>query len=154
MQNGTWYGDHKKVEDTEVDTEALAHIIAENDNVEEALKKVQAAYSLCWFNTTTSTLNLIRNAARPLWLAETMSGSLIWASEGTFIQLAAMRSNVTLKDKPVMLEEHSLVSLTLKNNSWERKQVKVHPFRQVEYSWPDEVEMWRSLDGQGDRGGR
>lgn len=141
VQNGTWYGDHKKIKDTEVDTEALAHVISENADIEVALGKIQAAYSLCWFNTETNCLYLVRNNARPLWLAETMSGTVVWASEPGFIQLAAMRNQITLKEKPELLDEHILVKFELKNNSWVRTQQKVSPFRNVkEYIWEEEGE--------------
>jgi glucosamine 6-phosphate synthetase-like amidotransferase/phosphosugar isomerase protein len=143
VQNGTWHGDHKKVKDTEVDTEALAHIIADNEDVETALQKVQAAYSLCWFNTATNSLYLVRNSMRPMWMAETMSGTIVWASEPGFIQLAAMRNTITLKEKPVLLDEHVLVKFEIKNNNWVCTKTKVNPFRQFQSYEEDDTSSVR-----------
>jgi len=129
VQNGTWRGDHKKIKDVEVDTEALAHIIAENADIEEALCKVQAAYALTWFNTDTHSLHLIRNYERPLWLAKTESNGLIWCSEPGFLMLAAARHELKLAEKPTLLDPHQLVTLTIKDNNWVREDKKVNPFR-------------------------
>lgn len=129
VQNGTWRGDHSKVKDTEVDTEALAHVIAENDDLETALGKIQAAYSLVWFNTQKGTLNLLRNSERPLWLAKTKSKALVWCSEPGFMMLAAARNNIDLDGKPEQLDTHTHVQLTIKGSSWERSDTKVDPFR-------------------------
>lgn len=141
VQNGTWRGDHKSVKDTEVDTEALAHIIAENADIETALQKVSAAYALCWFNTETHSLHIVRNHERPMWLAESSGGALFWASESGFIQLAAMRNNVTLKDKPVLLPTHSLVTLKIDGDMWKREDKTINPFRQTS-NWMEEVDEW------------
>lgn len=127
VQNGTWRGCHKGIKDTEVDTEALAHIIAEEPDLPKALGKIQAAYALVWFNTETHTLNLIRNSERPLWLAESMTGSLVWASEAVFINAACDRQGVVLKSDPVQIEAYTHVELTIKGNSWERVDTKVTP---------------------------
>jgi len=127
VQNGTWRGCHKGVKNTEVDTEALAHIIAEEPTLADALGKIQAAYALAWFNTETHTLNLIRNNERPLWLAKSKAGTLYWASENTFIQAACQRQDVALDGLPVLLEPYMHVALTIKGNNWDRVDTKVEP---------------------------
>lgn len=143
VQNGTWHGDHKKIKDTEVDTEALAHIIAEEADVEKALSKINAAYALCWFNTSTHKLHIVRNASRPMWMATTDNDSLIWASEPWFISMAAARNGLKLKDKPVELEPHVLVSLEIKENKWEKTTEKVNPFRHFpSTSLVDDDDVW------------
>ena len=127
VQNGTWRGCHKSVKDTEVDTEALAHIIADEPVLEKALGRINAAYALVWFNTETHTLNLLRNFERPLWLAETMMGGLLWASESTFIQAACQRQDLGLKAPPVMLEPMTHVELKINGRKWDRVDTKVTP---------------------------
>lgn len=113
VQNGTYKGSHKHHKDVEVDSEAIAHVIAENDNVEEALNKINAAYALAWYNTATSTLNLVRNAERPLYIAIAKNGSMWFASEAATLLYAAHRHDVKFDEKPYIMDEHTLVSLKI-----------------------------------------
>lgn len=113
VQNGTYKGDHKHLKDTEVDTEAVAHVIAENASVEEALQKINASYALVWYNTETSTLNLIRNTERPLYLAKFYGKGLVFASEAVMIQYAAAREDVKLDDAPEEVPAGTHVAITL-----------------------------------------
>jgi len=113
VQNGTYKGDHKHLKDTEVDTEAVAHVIAENKSVEEALQKINASYALVWYNTETSTLNLIRNTERPLYLAKFYGKGLVFASEAVMIQYAAAREDVKLEGAPEEVPAGTHVAITL-----------------------------------------
>jgi len=101
VQNGTYKGDHSHHKDTEVDTEAVAHVIAETPDVAEALQKINAAYALVWFNTETKTLYMIRNSERPLYLAWA-DQTLLWCSDPGFLFLAAGRNNLKLTSPPTM----------------------------------------------------
>lgn len=100
VQNGTYYGSHKHHKDTEVDTEAVAHVIAEHDDIEEALQKINASYVLVWYDVPNSTLNIIRNEHRPMFIAETSTGGIMFASEMETIMYAAFRNKIKLKGKP------------------------------------------------------
>lgn len=113
VQNGTYKGSHTHHKDTEVDTEAVAHVIAEHESVEEALQKINAAYALVWYNAEKKTLNLIRNSERPLYLAEFHGTGFAFASESTMLLYAFGRAEMPLKKAPEMLPEHTLVTLTL-----------------------------------------
>lgn len=113
VQNGTYKGNHKHHKNTEVDTEAVAHVIAENADVEEALQKVNAAYALVWYNAEEKSLNLIRNSERPLYLVKYFDTGFAFASEATMLLYAFARNEIAIKDKPEMLPEHTLVTLTL-----------------------------------------
>ena len=116
MQNGTYKGDHRVLKNTEVDTEAVAHVIAEHeDEVEEALQKINASYALSWYNAETHTLHLIRNSERPLYIAEFGAQGIAWASEAAFITFAADRANVKLKGAPTMLDPGVHRTFTLDN---------------------------------------
>lgn len=113
VQNGTFVGGHKHIADTEVDTEAIAHLLAREPDVEKALQQVDAAYALVWYNVEEKSLNIIRNTERPLYIAYTDKGSVFFASEPNFIMCAAYRNGVKLKSPPYMLKEYNLVKFTL-----------------------------------------
>ena len=126
VQNGTWFGDHKKIKDTAVDTEALAHIIHDHpDDVEAALQKIEAAYALMWYNVDKKTLYAIRNSQRPLWMAETAQGGTILASEKNLIIFACGRNNIILKKSPEELEVGHLYSWQLDNGKYIPEKTKV-----------------------------
>jgi len=113
VQNGTYKGSHIHHKDTEVDTEAVAHVISEHESVEEALQKINAAYALVWYNAEKKTLNLIRNSERPLYLVDFHGTGFAFASEANMLLYAFSRAEVPLKKAPEMLPEHTLVTLTL-----------------------------------------
>lgn len=113
VQNGTYKGDHKHLKDTNVDSEAVAHVISETPTVEEALKKINASYALVWYNADEGSLHLIRNSERPLWLASFHNTGIMFASEKSFITYAAERSSVQLSAIPEMLPEHTHIVFTL-----------------------------------------
>ena len=75
VHNGTLLN-HKKLADTEVDSEALAmHLhaaLAEEDvsHLETALGEVTGAYAIAAYDQRSQKIHLLRNKERPLWLAE------------------------------------------------------------------------------------
>jgi len=125
VHNGTLFGDHKKHADVEVDSHAIAHVLSENGDVEKALNTINGAYALIWYNFEKGTLNFIRNTQRPLWWMET-NDSYIWASEKAFLDFAAARHNLTVTQKPQLLQDDLLVTYTLSNRSWgvDHKEIK------------------------------
>lgn len=127
VQNGTWRGSHKHHHDTEVDSEALAKIIAHEPSLEEAFGKIQASFALCWFNTEEHTLNLIRNHERPLYIAQAETGGLIWCSEAGFITQACNRQDLKLKEYPTLLEPFTLVKLHIEKANWKKEELKITP---------------------------
>lgn len=153
VQNGTYFGDHKHHKDVEVDTEAVAHVIADNKDVEEALKKINAAYALVWYNTENKTLHLIRNQHRPLYLAKTEDDTYLFASEQETIWWAAGRNKVKLKGVPKLLEEHELHTFTINKRQYVHETKKLEcSFRGSYQGWSDEteysyLEYWRSRGG-------
>lgn len=137
VQNGTYWGDHKKLADVEVDSEAIAHVLVETPDVAEALRKVNAAYALAWYDTRSETMNLIRNSHRPMFVAETNQGTIIWASEGNTILYAAARHNLELKEKPKQLPEHELFQMKMeKGGSFDKSQSKLDCSFRSPYSGP------------------
>lgn len=113
VQNGTYKGDHKHLKDTEVDTHAIAHVLAEEEDVEKAMQKIDAAYALVWYNVKEKSLNILRNDERPLFIAYTDTGTMLFASEPEFILFSASRQNTKLKGKPYLLKDHSLFTATI-----------------------------------------
>lgn len=120
MQNGTYRGDHKKHKDVEVDTEAVAHVIADEPDIEKALQQINAAYAFVWYDMVNKKLNIIRNDERPLYIAYTTNGSAFFASEASTILLAASRNNVSLKKPPYLIDSKYLLTYTVKDDKdWE-----------------------------------
>jgi glucosamine 6-phosphate synthetase-like amidotransferase/phosphosugar isomerase protein len=134
VQNGTYKGSHKHLKDTEVDTEALAHVIAENADISTALKKINAAYALVWFNTETKELYLIRNEERPLFIAKA-KGTLLWCSEAGFLYMAAARHGLELDEPPRMLPVGTLVTLSIDGNNWKYSEKEID----IKYSFRQET---------------
>jgi predicted glutamine amidotransferase len=109
VHNGSMYGDHKQLANTEVDSHAIAHVLAEEPDIEKALTRINAAYALVWYNNETRTLHAIRNKDRPLWFAAMEDGSMLFSSEQAFIYTTAWRNGLKIqKGYPEMLEEHRL----------------------------------------------
>jgi len=122
VQNGTMRGDHKslgtRTKDIEVDSEAIAHVLSEEDDIEEALQKINAAYALVWFNVETETLNMLRNYERPMWLAYGENNGMIFASEEATLLYAINRFKLRMK-APVELPTNTLLSFHIKGNHYE-----------------------------------
>lgn len=114
VQNGTWWGDHKKIKDTEVDSEAVAHIIAETEDPVEAIQKIEAAYALVWFNIQQNKLNFVRNSMRPLNVAYTKGGIMLFASEKETIDYAVAKAGWKYDKEPYELIENNLYTITFK----------------------------------------
>lgn len=125
VQNGTYKGDHTHHKNTEVDTEAVAHVIAEHDDVATALQKVNASFALCWYNVEEKSINIIRNFERPMYTLELSTGAFIWASEANFLYMAASRNGLKYAGKAEELPTHTLLQLTIENKKWKKTLNKI-----------------------------
>lgn len=108
VHNGSLMGSHKHLADVEVDSNAIAHVLAEEPDTEKALSKINGAYALIWYDIQNKKLNIIRNKERPLWWVETDEAYLI-ASEPAMLYFACWRNDLKIvsKDKSVhSFEEH------------------------------------------------
>ena len=112
VHNGTFHGDHTLLKKTDVDSEALAHTIATTDTVENALRKINAAYALMWYNVEQRTMNVIRNSSRPLWYMET-SDSYIYASEEVFLTFVRDKFKLKIKTSPFEIKDSCLSTFKL-----------------------------------------
>jgi hypothetical protein len=109
VQNGTWFGDHKHIKDTEVDSEAIAHLVHDHqDDLQNAFNKINAAYALIWYNRDKKTLYVTRNDDRPLHIAYLDNGVIMFASEKSTIEFAVNRQGLKLKEAPYQLKEDNL----------------------------------------------
>ena len=115
VHNGSYFGDHKKLKDTEVDSEAIAHSLAEEKDPELALRKVDAAYALIWYDVDNKTINMVRNSARPLWRME-LAGSYVIASEEAFLQMVKYRYKYSPTNEPKEIEPYDMHSFKLNDD--------------------------------------
>lgn len=126
VHNGSYNGSHKHLKDVEVDSNAIAHHLAdagsEPEDIEKALKHINAAYALVWYDIQNKRLNFIRNTQRPLCVMET-NDAIYLASEGSMLRFASERLGLKPVEKnggPFLLKEHQLVTIQLKDNKqWE-----------------------------------
>ena len=94
VHNGSYFGSHKHIKDVEVDSHAIAHHLADHpDDIEGALKKINAAYALIWYNVDKKEVNFIRNPERPLAWVETKD-AWYYASEGKMLDFVLSRNNI------------------------------------------------------------
>lgn len=125
VHNGTLYGDHKKIADTEVDSHAIAHLIHEKgDDVEAALRELNGAYALIWYDVHAKSMNFVRNSQRPLWFCETPS-AWMWASEPGMLIMTLQRhqQQLTINTKLEELPVGELHTFTRDGKQW-KKEVK------------------------------
>lgn len=118
VHNGTMWGDHKQHADVEVDSHAIAHILAENEDIEKAMQKINAAYALIWYDVTKKQLNFFRNTQRPLYWCETRDAYYM-ASEADFLTFALGRTNQAIindGELPFSFDVHSLDSWILQDD--------------------------------------
>lgn len=116
VHNGSYYGDHKHHKDTEVDSEAIAHALAEGEDIETTLQSINAAYALIWYEVEKKKLHVIRNSQRPLYWMET-ADAYYFCSETDFLNFAAARAGLTVLGKgPHSFDIASLDSWTLEED--------------------------------------
>lgn len=103
VHNGTLKNKHvlKEGHKFDVDSEALYHHI-DALGVEDAIKGLDGAWALVWYNKQEGTLNFLRNAERPLWMTVTDEGQLFWASEPWMIEVALNREQIKFADPELL----------------------------------------------------
>lgn len=98
--NGTLqnkYELERKVGKFDTDSEALFNLFATAPNYKEAVKQLQGAWSLVWWDPTMDSIHFLRNEERPLTYAYTKDYKVIvWASEAWMIINACRRNGVEL----------------------------------------------------------
>ena len=81
----------------DVDSEALYHHI-NSKGVEDAIKGLDGAWALTWYNIEEGSLNFLRNKERPLWMTVLKGGQLAWASEQWMLEVALSREELEYTD--------------------------------------------------------
>lgn len=116
VHNGSYYGDHRKLADTTVDSEAITkHLAGHIDNYAEGLRKVNAAYALIFYDTENKKLNIIRNNDRPLWQVET-DYAYFFCSEPWMLHGVIARNGNKVKEKAAELDPHTLHTFHLQDD--------------------------------------
>ena len=95
VHNGSLYN-HKSLADTEVDSHAIAHLLAKK-SPDEAIKEINGAFALIWFNVKERKLYAVRNSDRPLCYSDT-SDQIVLASEGSMLKWIAERNSKKWED--------------------------------------------------------
>lgn len=128
VHNGTLYN-HKKMKDTTVDSEALAHhlkpILTGNlsdDELNEKMGEIDGAYAVVAYDQESHSVFLVRNAQRPLYLVELPDG-WAWASEGLMLAWIAQRNGYDLsKCTAEDVKEHTIIKIDLDKNTITRRE--------------------------------
>lgn len=131
VHNGTLF-DHRKVANTEVDSHAIAHRLAEEEDVGKALQQINGAYALVWYDVKREVLNVIRNDQRPLYICELESGAIGFASEPGMLYWVMGRNQERFQKEgaPYLLKEGTHMQFALKEyrndkfQTWEEKDIK------------------------------
>lgn len=115
--------------EVEVDSHIIAHILAKEENVVEALKKLRGAFAVVWYDQRKNSLNLVRNNDRPLFIAE-HNNLTIFGSEAKMLDWLLDRNGISnYKIEPVPVE--TVISFSLADN--ERSTTSAS-FRGIDYS--------------------
>ena len=98
VHNGSMFGSHRHLADTEVDSHAIAHVISEHpDDIEAALQKVNAAFALMWYDVQGKKFNILRNKERPLSHNHS-ANAWLFSSEESILRFAVEREDVKVED--------------------------------------------------------
>lgn len=105
--------------EVDVDSHAIAHALSDHDCV-TALSKIDGAYALAWFDQKDKTLNLARNAERPLFLVEYDDLWIVSSEIGLPVWLQGRENRKHLSYKLIPTKEILVFNLTdLKKGPYE-----------------------------------
>lgn len=127
VHNGTWRGTHQHIENTDVDSEAIAMLLAKTEDIEEAFKKINAAFALVWYNSKEKTLNMARNDDRPLYTARYGTCGTLFASEAATITFAAGKEDLKLSGPPELIPKNTVHSFKFDGPNITITHTKVDP---------------------------
>ena len=129
VHNGTLLGHSKLpgIREVDVDSEALAQGIAEL-GIDEAIAKTHGSYAIIYYDLSDGTLNVLRNAERPLFFYPDVSQSrLFFSSEQAMLRWVLLRQGITT-EAIVSLKPNMLMSFEIRDE----KTAPIPAFRQVE----------------------
>lgn len=128
VHNGT-LRNHKKLADTEVDSEALALVLTplghDPEKLQEQLAEVDGTYACAWLDKDHEKLFLLRNSERPLFIADTSIG-YVFASESPMLIMACLRNGVKLTHDSIKeIPVNTLVEIDLNDYQLKRKDTEL-----------------------------
>ncbi len=116
FHNGT-LNNHRKLADTEVDSEALGmHLTKCNGDVEAIatlLEQITGAYACVWYDAELHKVYFLRNHERPLNIIKFKDGRMAYASEA-WMAIGPCSRNYMQVDEVVALQPRYLYSIDLK----------------------------------------
>jgi predicted glutamine amidotransferase len=115
--NGTLMNKHVLDEGNKfaVDSEALYNHI-DKHGIEDAVKNLEGAWALTWWDKRDKTINIIRNKERPLYICESKVGDVMfWASEEWMLHATLGRNDIEFT-APWLLEENQHYRVTISMN--------------------------------------
>ena len=98
VHNGTLRNQYllDDAKDFEVDSENIYYHMARN-GVADTVANLNGAYALVWYDSMDNTLNMVRNAERPMFFAYTEDDKTIfWASEAWMLTVSAKHAGIVL----------------------------------------------------------
>lgn len=90
--------------------------LIEQNGIEATLPRIRwGAYALVWSDLRTNKMHILKNDKRPLFLMYTKGrGTMLWASEDTFLNLIADRSGTpAMWEEPIAVENDTLYTFDL-----------------------------------------
>lgn len=130
VHNGTLHN-HRKLAETEVDSEALTQVLAkafEKDDfvpdLEETLGRVDGAYAVAMYDQRHHAVRLLRNRERPLAIVETPT-AWFFASEGAMLFWILSRNGYVMKDLNISaVPEDTVITFDLDKNTMALEAIK------------------------------
>ena len=128
VHNGSLYG-HKKLKNTEVDSEALAHHLkplltgtVSDEELNEEMGKIDGAFAIASYDQGNNCVYLLRNKERPLSLCMLPDG-WAWASEGLMLAWILSRNGYDLsKCEVIDVPVDTIITLNLDKNTISKRE--------------------------------
>lgn len=95
-----------------VDSHGVALTIAKHGVKKAVTEHLSGGFALVWWDANERTLNFIRNADRPLYMAVLSDSTLVWASEKGMLDVFFKRPGnrgLTYRVEPLLIEHSSLL---------------------------------------------
>ena len=128
-----------------VDSENICHAVNKL-GAKAAFEVTEGAYACIWHDASNDTLNIVRNAERPLWYVQVQGGPMYIGSEREMLLWILMKNKITFTGdyKDYFIEVPECEIITFKKQGTKVKEVSRTPF--------DECLSWKACgryDGYG-----
>lgn len=104
--------------DVEVDSHMVCMTIAKHGIKKAVEEYLAGAYALIWWDSKRRSLNFIRNADRPLYIAVTTTGAMVWASEKGMLDVFLERDGRAsgYRAKPFLIAKDTHIEVEFSEN--------------------------------------